>query len=52
MEKRQKKDQIYARVTIKFKRELEKLAEEKGMTLPDLIRYVMTTYLENERNNK
>ena len=50
MEKRQQKDLISVRVTNKFKKEYEKLAESKGMTLPDLVRFILTQYLENERN--
>ncbi len=50
MEKRQQKALISVRVTNKFKDEFEKLAESKGMTLPDFIRFVLMQYLENERN--
>lgn len=49
-EKRQQKALIAVRVTNKFKKEYEKLAESKGMTLPDLVRFILTQYLENERN--
>jgi hypothetical protein len=52
MEHRQKSSQISVRVTNKFKRELEFISEEKGMTLPDFVRYILITYLESERNNK
>jgi len=50
MEKRQQKALISVRVTNKFKSEYEILAESKGMTLPDLVRYILMQYLENERN--
>jgi len=50
VEKRLQKDLISVRVTSKFKKEYEKLSDSKGMTLPDLIRFVLTQYLENERN--
>lgn len=50
MKKRQQKELISVRVTNKFKSEFERLAEEKGITLPDLVRYILTQYLENERN--
>jgi len=46
-DKRQQKDLIAVRVTSKFKTDLEKVAEEKGMTLPDLVRYILTDYKEN-----
>jgi antitoxin component of RelBE/YafQ-DinJ toxin-antitoxin module len=51
MEKRQQKELISVRVTNKFKSEFEKLAETKGITLPDLVRYVLMQYLENERKS-
>lgn len=50
VERRQQKELISVRVTTKFKSDYEKLAEVKGMTLPDLVRYVLIQYLENERN--
>jgi len=52
MERRQKTAQISLRVTNKFKKEFEKIAESKGMTLPDLIRYILTQYLESERKTE
>ena len=52
MEKRQAKELISVRVTGNFKKELERIAEDKNMTLPDFIRYILTQYLENERNIK
>ena len=50
MEKRQQKDLISVRVTNKFKSDYERLADSKGMTLPDLVRFILAQYLENERN--
>ena len=50
MESRKQKALISVRVTNKFKSEYETLAELKGMTLPDLVRYILMQYLENERN--
>jgi antitoxin component of RelBE/YafQ-DinJ toxin-antitoxin module len=50
MDKRKQKDLISVRVTTNFKKEYEKLAEEKNMTLPDLIRYILVQFLDNERN--
>lgn len=52
MERRQQKELIAVRVTNKFKAEFKKIAESKGMTLPDLVRYILTQYLENERSRK
>lgn len=52
MERRKQKELIAVRVTNKFKQEFEKIAESKGMTLPDLVRYILTQYLENERNKE
>jgi|GEM_PF-7100041 len=46
-DKRQQKALLSVRVTNKFKEDLEKIAEDKGMTLPDFIRYVLTDYKEN-----
>jgi antitoxin component of RelBE/YafQ-DinJ toxin-antitoxin module len=51
-ESRKQKALISVRVTNKFKEDLEKIAEDKGNTLPDLVRYVLMEYLEKERNNK
>lgn len=51
MEKRIQKELIAVRVTNKFKQDFEKIAEEKGITLPDLIRYILTQYLEKYRND-
>ena len=52
VEKRQQKALISIRVTNKFKDEFDKLAESKGMTLPDFIRFILTQYIENERNKQ
>jgi hypothetical protein len=52
MEHRQKVAQLSVRVTNKFKKDLELLGESKGMTLPDFVRYILSSYLENERKKK
>jgi len=52
MEKRQQKELIAVRVTGKFKNELINIANDKGWSLPDLIKFILGQYVENERNNK
>lgn len=52
MEKRKQKELMAVRVTTKFKTDYETLAQQKGMTLPDLMRYILTDYLEKSRNTE
>ena len=52
LERRKQKDLISVRVTNKFKNEYNKIAEEKDMTLPDLVRYILTDYKEKHRKEK
>ena len=47
MEKRKQKELLAVRVTEKFKKQLEDIAEKKGMTLPDLHRYILTKYIDS-----
>jgi antitoxin component of RelBE/YafQ-DinJ toxin-antitoxin module len=52
MEARKQKELISIRATTKFKNQLQKIADKKGMTLPALVRYILMQYMENESNNE
>ncbi|RLF41155.1 MAG: hypothetical protein DRN12_03825 [Thermoplasmata archaeon] len=41
---------INVRITEKMYAELEKIAESKGLTLPDLIRHVLVEYIERHKS--
>jgi antitoxin component of RelBE/YafQ-DinJ toxin-antitoxin module len=45
-ESRKQKDLVSVRVTTKFKKQLEDIAEDKGMTLPDYVRFVLANAIE------
>lgn len=47
MDSRKQKELIAVRVTSKFKKRLEDIAENKDMTLPDLIRYILVKYIDD-----
>jgi len=47
MDSRKQKELIAVRATSKFKKQLENIAENKGMTLPDLVRYILAKYIDD-----
>jgi predicted DNA-binding protein len=47
-----KDEQIAVKITTKYKSKLKKLADEKGITLSELLRHIIMTYIENEDNRK
>lgn len=49
MDTRKQKALLSVRVTTKFKKQLENIADEKGMTLPDLMRFILTSYIEDNK---
>jgi antitoxin component of RelBE/YafQ-DinJ toxin-antitoxin module len=40
---------LQIRVTEKFKQAIEEIAEKKGMTISDYVRYIIQKDLENQR---
>jgi len=40
---------ISVRVTDKMYETLERIAEEKGVTLPDLVRHILLEYIESHK---
>jgi antitoxin component of RelBE/YafQ-DinJ toxin-antitoxin module len=51
MDSRKQKALLSVRVTTKFKQQLENIADKKGITLPDLIRFILTSYIEDNKEN-
>lgn len=51
MDSRKQKALLSVRVTNKFKKQLEDIADSKGITLPDLVRFILTSYIEENKEN-
>jgi len=47
-----KNDKLTINLSNKLKAELEKICEEKQMSMSEFIRYLIMNYLENKKNNE